>query len=212
MTPIGVGSFHRKASSKQNPNENMPHEVLKKLTQALKSIIPDKGDKIALLLFASLEGDISYREVEELIGEEASEVVLMANEKRLMVSLSEDLAWSSGDFSLRLKDEVYTIPRVVRFAVKEALATGIWDSERAIQESFRHIGEERWGIMPQLFRRLRERAKFGKVSAKDISDVAFEFGISNVDKLIAELKDVGLISPYIKPGMREVYYEVHPLF
>ncbi|HDM37085.1 MAG TPA: hypothetical protein ENG09_07615 [Candidatus Syntrophoarchaeum butanivorans] len=160
-------------------------------------------------LLHSIEDGITHEEIEQIFGEETDEVILEAEGLRLIVADGESLSWKSGERSFGGR---YSIPNVVRIALMRAVETGVWDREYAIREYFRMIEDPLSGIMPALFDRIRRSADSGKISASRIADIASGFGIRDAGALIAELKGAGLISPWIRPGMDDAYYEIHPLF
>lgn len=186
---------------------------MERLRRAIRSI-SDNDDEIAPLLMASLNQDITYRDLRELFGkEDISELLLIANEKRFIMPRGENLSWNSSDRFFRLEDEIYyTIPNVVKFAVMQALESGVWDINHAIHAYFKQIEEPLWDTMPAFFNALKQHAKYRKITSDDIKAIADSFGIGDkTGALIAELKGSGLISPSVKVGVGAAY-EVHPLF
>ena len=183
---------------------------MEKLRRAI-STISDNEDKIAPLIMASLNQNITYRDLKELFGKDTSELLLIANEKRFIMPRGENLSWDSGDRFFRLEDEI-TIPNVVRFAVIQALESGVWDSKHAIHAYFKQIEEPLWKTIPAFFNALKQHAKYRKITSGDIKAIADSFGIGDkTGALIAELKGSGLISPSVKVGL-SAEYEIHPLF
>ena len=184
---------------------------MEKLRRAIRSISNNEAE-IASLLMASLNQDITYKDLKEHFGEDISELLLIANEKRFIMPLGENLSWDSSDRFFRLEDEIYTIPNVVKFAVIRALESGMWDIEHAICAYFKQIEEPLWETMPAFFNALKQHAKYRKITPDDIKAIADSFGIGDkTGTLIAELKGSGLISPSVKVGLSAAY-EIHPLF
>lgn len=184
---------------------------MEKLRRAIRPI-SDNEAGIASLLMASLNQDIAYSDLKRLFGKDTPELLLIANEKRFIMPLGEDLSWDSGDRFFRFEDEIYTMPNVVKFAVMQALESGVWDREYAIHAYFKKIEEPRWETMPAFFKTLKQHAKYRKITPDDIKAIADSFGIGDkTGALIAELKGSGLISPSVKVGVGAAY-EVHPLF
>jgi hypothetical protein len=161
--------------------------------------------QISEILYKTLKEDLSYREIKELLGEDADDVLLIANQKRLLLS-SRNLYWES---SLTTASEEYKMPNVIRYAVEKACETGNWEPEYAISAYFKLIKEAFWRKMPKLFGRIKEETENEKISAAQINEIATEFDM-NVGVLIAEMKGAGLISPCVIPGKREIFYEVNP--
>jgi hypothetical protein len=116
-----------------------------------------------------------------------------------------------------LKDgEVYEIPNVIRYLVKDALHTGRWNSEKAIIELFKEFGDQDWEQIPGLVRSIAEKATDHKITGNQIKKICLQFGLKNrVDGLIAELKAAGIISPKLGsiPDLlraRSPIYELNP--
>ncbi len=120
-------------------------------------------------------------------------------------SMDGTLEW--GSLMVR-EDGRWHVPLVAR----ELLARGSW--MEAIEAALREIGEEKADLVPELFRRLLKRGVI--VSASDIAEEAVKLGfrLSEVSRLIAELKGAGLMTPRVKAGLtaREPTYRLSLAF
>ncbi|MHC1567029.1 MAG: hypothetical protein ACXQTD_04750 [Candidatus Syntropharchaeia archaeon] len=177
------------------------------LRRALRGITDNPC--IIFLLLESLDGEIFHEKVEEIAGEDTNETLLEAESLRLIIPEGNDLSWKDGR---RFFGGKYRIPNVVRFAVKRACETGLWDGTYAIKAYFKEIKEDLSELMPLVFDEIRKKAYSGKISATEIKKIVSSFNIAEAGVLIAELKGAGLISPLIEPGMSDACYEIHPLF
>lgn len=130
-----------------------------------------------------------------------AEVLLLADEYKLLLPVRT--AKSSGweDRLLLLKDgEIYGIPNLIRYLVKDALYTGRWDPEKAIIELFKKLGDPDWEQIPELIKAIAEKAIDYKINGNQIKKICLQLGLSNrVDGLIAELKGAGFMSPKLGP-------------
>lgn len=188
-------------------------ERLMRLMEALRSVLRESDEVLAGLakiLYMSLGRVVSRREVVGLVGRDAEELLLVANEYRLLLSECHDMMWvrrcvPGGE------EERYVMPLVVEEAVRLACETGRWRAEEAIRRCFERLGESLSDRLPSVFKRLKEMAEEDrKVSAFEIREVAESFGFEP-GTLIAELKASGLITPR-PPTTAKLLYELHPLF
>jgi len=95
-----------------------------------------------ILVYALEAGNISYEKAGEIIGEDSEDILTLAYGWRLLLPLR---ASKAGDWEDRMliprAGEIYHMPNVVKYLVKEALRTGHWDPEKAIIEVFKNIEE-----------------------------------------------------------------------
>ncbi len=186
-------------------------ELIKK---ALDSFLDSLTSLLAQVLsLAVKEGKISYEEVKKVAKDEAEEVLLLGYSWRLLVPerTSKSMEWE--DRILRFEPgEVYELPNVVRYLVKEAEQTGHWDPEEAVALAFKQMGEPEWAQMPGLVKRLAERAEGNRISAIQIKETCEELGLGErVDPLIAELKGSGVMSPSLA-SLAEAIQRKAPLY
>jgi hypothetical protein len=170
-----------------------------------------------VLAYAAVKGAISYQEIKEIIKDDPEDILLMADKWRLLLPVRT--AKSSGweDRLLLLKEgEVYEIPNIIRYLLKDGLRTGRWDPEKAIMKLFKEFGDPDWEQIPGLVRSIAKKATDHKITGNQIKKICLQFGINNrVDGLIAELKAAGIISPKLGSipdvlGARSPIYELNP--
>jgi len=173
------------------------------LEKALHRILGDDRttNKLSkLLAYTSVNDSVSYQEIRKIIKDDPEDVLLVADKWRLLlpVRTTKSAAWE--DRILLLQDgEIYEIPNVIRYLVKNALDTGKWDSEKA-----------------GLVKIITEKATDYTITSNQIKKICLQFGLSNkVDWLIAELKAAGIISPRLGSipdviGAQSPIYEINP--
>lgn len=150
-----------------------------------------------VLALAAKSGRISYDEVQRMLDESADDILLLANELRLLLPMRtfRSAAWEDR-ILLAEPGEMYEVPNVVRFLVENARQTGQWDPVNALSEIFRLAGEPKWERIPMLVERLAEESQDYRINALQIKEVCSELGLGDrVDTLIAELKGSGVMSP-----------------
>ncbi|MHC1579563.1 MAG: hypothetical protein ACXQTZ_02765 [Candidatus Alkanophagales archaeon] len=186
-----------------------------RLTEALRGVLRESDEVLAGLarvLYTSLGRAVTRREVVELVGGDAEELLLVASEYRLLLS-DYDAMWvrhcvPGGE------GERYVMPLVVEEAVRLACEAGRWRGGEAIRRCFERLGEPLSDRLPSVFERLKGVAgESRRVSAFEIREVAESFGFEP-GTLIAELKASGLITPRPPPptAAKKLIYELHPLF
>jgi hypothetical protein len=198
-------------------------EIKKKarsLEKALRFIVGDAeatGRLSQVLFYASLEGTISYEKIREIIKDNPEDILLMAEAWRLIVPVRSGKSSSWEHRLLLLKDgEVYEIPNIIKYLVKDALHSGEWDSQKAIGELFKELRDPDWERIPKLVRAIAEKSINYRISSNQIKRVCLQFGLGNrVDWLIAELKAAGIMSPKLGsiPDVMEAgspIYELNP--
>jgi hypothetical protein len=166
-----------------------------------------------VLAHAAKKGNISYREINEIVNDNAEDVLLLGNEWRLLlpVRTRKSAAWEDR-LLLCEPGESYEVPNIVRFLVEGASTTGCWDPEHAIMELFKEMGEPAWERMPKLIERLGEQAEDYRIAAVQIKKTCRELGLEErVDTLIAALKGSGVMSPKLG-SLAEVARERSPLY
>jgi len=170
-----------------------------------------------VLAYASVKGTVSYQEIKKVIKYDPEDVLLLADECKLLLPVRT--AKSSGweDRLLLLKNgEIYEIPNLIRYLVKDALRTGRWDPEKAIIELFKKLGDPDWEQIPELIKAIAEKAIDYKINGNQIKKICLQLGLSNrVDGLINELKGAGFMSPKLGPlvevlNIGSPIYELNP--
>ena len=171
------------------------------------------GCLASVLGHASEKGGISYEDVLEKAHGKAEDVLLLADEWRLLLPIrtAKSAAWEDR-LLLCEPEEHFEMPHVVTYAVKEAAKTGNWNPEGAIRRLFKEMGDPDWERVPSLVGRLGEKAENCKISAAQIGKTCAEFGLEQrVDMLIAELKASGVMSPKLG-SFSETNREGSPLY
>jgi len=178
-------------------------EIIRKLSQ--------------VLAYAAVKGSVSYQEIKEIIKDDPEDVLLLAEKWRLLLAVRTTKSSAWEDRLLLLKDgEIYEIPNLIRYLVKHALNTGIWDPENTITELFKEFEDPDWEQIPGFVESIVEKATDYKINSNQIKKICIQSGLSNrVDGLIAELKAAGIMSPKLGSipdvlGAQSPIYELNP--
>jgi len=171
----------------------------RQLEKALRRILGAgkvTGEISQVLAYASLQDTVSYQEIREVAKDDPEDILLIAEEWRLVlpVRTAKSAAWE--DRLLLARDgEVYEMPNVIRYLVKEAMQSAKWYPEKAIRELLRELRDPAWEQIPELVRAIAEKSIDHKISGNQIKRACLQFGLSDrVDWLIAELKAAGIMS------------------
>jgi hypothetical protein len=190
------------------------------LLNALSSFLDadEATDELAeVLSLLSEKGHVSYSDVAQVCPGRTEDVILIGWKWRLMLPIrsSRCSEWDDRILSVRT-GEVYEMPNVARYLVKNAIGTGEWDSYSAVTDLYRVMGNPAWQQMAHLVERICDRVVDSSIDARDIGAVCRDLGLGDrVDSLIAVLKGGGVISPKLLP-LAEVtrkgvpIYEVNP--
>ena len=145
----------------------------------------------------SEKGRVSYSEVEQVCPGVMEDVILVGWKWRLLLPVRSSRCSEWDDRILSAKPgEVYEMPNVARYLVKNAIGTGEWDSYTAVTELYRVMGEPSWQQMAHLVERICDRSVDFKINAREIGAACRDLGLGDrVDSLIAVLKGGGVISP-----------------
>lgn len=189
------------------------------LKKALNVFLKDNdASSLAIILHkAEKNGVILYEDIEKLIQDDVNDLLLLAFQWRLLLPVR---AAKAGDWEDRMMvpgvGEQYRMPNVVQCLVKNALASGEWDPEKAIVDVFNNIGEPDIYKMPVLFERMASEIKGHRISGNRIKSICKELGLeARVDPLVSEFKACGIISHKLS-SLTEVsragtpLYEVNP--
>ena len=173
------------------------------LKEALSSFLGNTeltGSLAQIPTCVSKKGRVTFHEVEETVGDDAEEILLLGYEWRLILPLRTRRTSSWEDRLLLFNPvELYEIPNIVRCLVKKACETGLWEPGVAISELFREMGDPHWNIIPRLVEKLWERSKNYRITAIQIKEICSGLGLGDrVDALIVELKGSGVISPKLR--------------
>jgi hypothetical protein len=166
-----------------------------------------------VLAYAAVKGTVSYQEIKEIIKDDPEDALLLADEWRLLLPVRTAKSSSWEDRLLIIKDgEAYEMPNIVRYVTREALRTGTWNSENAIGELFKELGDPNCKQIPELVRSIAGEAGSHKTTGNQIKMICLRLGLSNrVDSLIAELKAAGIMSPRLS-SLPEVTREGSPIY
>lgn len=189
---------------------------MNKLEKALSRFL-NHGELTSLLAqvlaCASKKGRVSYHDVEKIANDSLEDVLLLGSEWRLLLPVRtlKSAAWEDR-LLLAEPGAMYEVPNIVKYLVEDASKTSNWNSEYAITELFREMGEPFWERMPRLVKCLREQAKGYRISAVQIKEICTELGMGDrVNTLIAELKGSGVMSPKLG-SLAEVARAGSPLY
>lgn len=190
------------------------------LRRALQSFlkIGELDQLTAILFYASESGKITYEQVQELIGADFEDSLLIAIQQRLLLpvgSVKGTLDWDDSVLLFRA-GEIYKMPNVIKCLVEDSCQSGEWRPSEAVARIFRDIGEPNWEIMPAIVEKMGEKAKQNKLNAFDIVEVCKNFDLADrADTMIAELKGTGVMSPKLATvnealQIRSPIYELNP--
>ena len=173
---------------------------MNKLEKALSGFLNHNkltGLLAQVLTRASKKGRVSYHDVAKIANDNIEDVLLLGNEWRLLLPVKtiKSAAWEDR-LLLAEPGDLYEVPNIIKYLVEDAGKTGNWNSEYAIIELFREMGEPVWERIPRLVEWLCEQAKDYRISAFQIEEICSELGLADrVNALIAELKGSGVMSP-----------------
>ena len=169
------------------------------------------------LAYASVDTTVSYQEIKKIIKDDPEDVLLLADKWRLLLPVRTAKSAGWEDRVLVLRDgEIYEIPNLIRYLVKDALDTGQWNPEKSIIELFKQFEDPDWEKIAGLVRSIAEKAIDYKINGNQIKNICIQSGLNNrVDGLIAELKAAGIISPKLGSipdviGAQSPIYELNP--
>jgi len=190
------------------------------LEKALSRILGDGKSTSKLsqvLAYASVNVTVSYQEIRKIIKDDPEDILLLADKWRLLLPVRTTKSAGWEDRMLVLRDgEIYEIPNLIRYLVKNALDTGKWDPEKSIIEIFKKFGEPDWEKITGLVISMAEKAIDYRITGTQIKEICLQFGLNNkVDGLIAQLKAAGIISPKLGSipdvvSARSPIYELNP--
>ncbi|MBW2057239.1 MAG: hypothetical protein JRJ26_07055 [Deltaproteobacteria bacterium] len=190
------------------------------LEKALSKFLNDSkltGLLAQVLACACEKGRVSYHDVERIANDSLEDVLLLGSEWRLLLPVK---TLKSGAWEDRLlpaaPGDLYEVPNIIKYLLEDAGKTGSWNSQYAIIEVFREMGEPAWERMPRLVEGLWDQARDYRITVFQIEKICCELGLGDrVDTLIAELKGSGVMSPKLgslaevsRTGMP--IYEVNP--
>jgi len=170
---------------------------LEKALSRILGAVKNTSKLSQVLAYAVVKGTVSYQEIKGIIKDNPEDVLLLADKWRLLLPVRTTKGSGWEDRVLVLRDgEIYEIPNLIRYLVKNALDTGKWDPEKSIIELFKKFGEPDWEKIAGLIRSIAEKAINYKITGNQIKEICLQFGVNDrTDALIAELKAAGIICP-----------------
>ena len=168
------------------------------LQKALETFLQkEDAAKLAPLLVKALEqGTLTYQDAEKLLGEDPEDMLILSYQWRLLLPFR---ASKAGDWEDRMMlpqpGETFQIPNVTRHMLKNAIATGLWNPVKAIEDVFNAIGEPDLDKMVPLVEGIASETRSHRVTGLAIKKVCAELGLAErVDPLVSELKACGILS------------------
>jgi hypothetical protein len=173
------------------------YDRLEKALSRILGAVKSTSKLSQVLAYASVNVTVSYQEIKEIIKDDPEDVLLLADKWRLLLPVRTAKSAGWEDRVLVLRDgEIYEIPNLIRYLVKNALDTGRWDPEKSIIGLFKKFGEPDWEKITGLVRSIAEKAINYTITGNQIKEICLQFGLNDrTDALIAELKAAGIISP-----------------
>jgi hypothetical protein len=195
-------------------------EEARQLEKALHRILVAgkvTGEISQVLAYASLQDTVCYQEIRDVVEDDPEDILLTAEEWRLLLPArtAKSAAWEDR-LLLAREGEVYEMPNVIRYLVREAMQSAKWYPEKAIKALFKELRDPAWEKIPELVRAIAEKSINHRINGIQILKVCLQFGLSDrVDWLIAELKAAGIMSPKLGSipdvmGAGSPIYELNP--
>ena len=179
-----------------------------KLRRALSEVYADESlEAMARVLAEAAErGWIAYGEV-DLDEPDRLDLMLLLIEERLLIpkASAKSMAWEDR-LARFTSDEVYEMPHAVRNLIKMALEEGVWRPREAVERYLNEIGEAKTGAILMLLDRLVGLVEDHRVDADALRGAAEELGLGrDINRIIAELKGSGVLSPSLRDPRRLEY-------
>ncbi|MBW1858409.1 MAG: hypothetical protein JRI42_09145 [Deltaproteobacteria bacterium] len=182
---------------KNRQSSRRSYDRLERALSRILGAVKSTSKLSQVLAYAVVNGTVSYQETREIIKDDPEDVLLLADKWRLLLPVRTAKSAGWEDRVLVLRDgEIYEIPNLIRYLVKDALDTGQWNPEKSIIELFKKFEDPDWEKIAGLVRSIAEKAIDYKINGNQIKNICIQSGLNNrVDGLIAELKAAGIISP-----------------
>jgi len=183
-----------------------------KLQRVLGGLYPGENIEAMarVLAEASRRGWITYGEIDVEEPERLDLMLLLIEERLLIPKASvKSMAWEDR-LARFTPDEVYEMPHAVRSFIQIALERGVWNPREAVRRYLNEIGEERAEVILSLLDRMMETVEEYRVDAETLRGLMEEIGLGReINRVIAELKGGGILSPSLRDP-RRLKYEVNP--
>ena len=190
------------------------------LEQALKSFLRDEIllEELASVLSQFCEHNVTvYDKLSEIAGNNLTDILLELWNWKLIIPIRSK---KCGEWDSRIllaePEESYEMPNISKVLVKNAQLGGVWDSQQAIVDLFKIMGEPEWEKMPALILSIKKNTMHNKIDGARIGALCIKNGLKNkTGTMIAVLKGAGIISPKLAAisqvaESRSPLYEFNP--
>jgi len=155
------------------------------------------------------EGEIVYSDIK--VDERLKQDIILFLVKNNFINplkTSKSLAWEDRIIKFN-PDERYKMPQVIRFLIINAYQMEEWNPRKAVKLYLDEIGEKHSIKFVEFFEIIMNRSVSGKISAEKLKKIAQEEDlIEHINKIIAEFKGGGILSPYLRNPKR-LRYEIN---
>ncbi|MBW2589229.1 MAG: hypothetical protein JRD71_00675 [Deltaproteobacteria bacterium] len=170
------------------------------LERALKSFLRDETllEELASVLSQFCENDVTvYEPLREIAGDNLTDILLELWNCKLIIPVRSS---KCGEWDSRIllaePGESYEMPNISRVLVKNAQLSGVWDSQQAIVDLFKIMGEPEWEKIPDLVLEIKHGCIHHTISGARVGIACARKGLKNkTGTMIAVLKGSGIISP-----------------
>ena len=185
--------------------------MMERLEKALKKRFLEEDVKAIaeILSIASEKGSIIYDELE--IPDDGKDDLLLLEKERLLIPArtSRALAWEDRMMIFK-SGEVFEMPNVIGYLIRNVEETGEWNPDQAVRTYLEEIGEKTPEAIISLFNKVKEDAKYFRITPEVILRASEELKLTaEIGRIIAELKGGGIISPCLRDPSR-LLYEINP--
>ncbi len=196
----------------------------KLISKALSCFLDKEfADPLAMILEKAEEKDsLKFEEIVFILSNyeknEIHEILSLGYEWKLIVPQRSLKTLQWNDRVLLFKEgEVFIFYKIIRSFVVEALSSGVWNLDKAVELTFKDRPIEKINSYQRLIRAFIKRSVAGRVDASQIKQECIVIGIDpkEVDSIISSFKAVGIFSPdlgYLPRGLKEIgpVYELNP--
>lgn len=170
------------------------------LERALKSFFRDEPllEELASVLAQFCENEVTvYDQLRKIAGDNLTDLLLeLWNWKMIIPIRSKKCGEWDSRILLAEPGESYEMPNISRVLVKNAQLSGVWNSQRAIVDLFKIMGEPEWEKIPDLVLEIKQGCIHNTISGARVGIACAREGLKNkTGTMIAVLKGSGIISP-----------------